>query len=154
MNSGQVRIEFHHFAFLGNDSDIAAQAAECAAQQGLFREFYDALFEEWGVDAFGSVNNKRIAAEIGVHTNTFNKCLDQERVQKYVDSDIAMGVSMGVRATPFIFINGRPIQGLHDIADYEQIIDEELNRVGRAVSRSLESGGEECPSGEADLGCE
>src|SRR5581483_10344578 len=33
---GQVKIVFHHFAFLGAESNWAAEAAECAGEQGKF----------------------------------------------------------------------------------------------------------------------
>ena len=118
-----MRFEYRHFAFLGERSTIAARAAECAAQQDLFWEFHDTLFEVHGVESFGSVNNKRIAEEIGADKKLFDKCLDQGRGQVYVDSDFAMGETMGVRSTPFVFINGRAVEGLHEWSDYEQLIE-------------------------------
>ena len=149
-----MRFEFRHFAFLGQNSTIAARAAECAAQQDLFWEFYDVLFEVHGVESFGSVNNKRIAEEIGVDKVTFDRCLDQARVQSYVDSDFELGESMGVGSTPFVFINGRPVKGLVDFAVYEQMIEEELGNVARTViddsSGSAEGG---CSPEEAAADC-
>ena len=153
MNSGQVRFEFHHYSFLGENSQVAARAAECAAQQDLFWEFYDSLFEEWGVDAFGSANNRRIAAEIGVDTTTFNKCFDQKRVQKYVDADIELATSMGVGSTPFFFINGRPVKGLADLEVFEQMIEEELGRTGLLKTGAHEVEGKGCSDSETEPEC-
>ena len=153
MNSGQVRFEFHHYSFLGENSQVAARAAECAAQQDLFWEFYDSLFEEWGVDAFGSANNRRIAAEIGVDTTTFNKCFDQKRVQKYVDADVELATSMGVGSTPFFFINGRPVKGLADLEVFEQMIDEELGRTGLLKTGAHEVEGKGCSDSETEPEC-
>ena len=134
MASGQVRIEFRHFAFLGENSTIAARSSECAAQQDLFWEFHDVLFEVHGVDSFGSVNNKRIAEEIGADKKVFDKCLDQGRVQDYVDSDFELGEEMGVGSTPYVFINGRPLKGLFELSVYEQMIEEELGNVASPSS--------------------
>ena len=153
MNSGQVRFEFHHYSFLGENSQVAARAAECAAQQDLFWEFYDSLFEEWGVDAFGSANNRRIAAEIGVDTTTFNKCFDQKRVQKYVDADFELATSMGVGSTPFFFINGRPVKGLADLEVFEQMIEEELGRTGLLKTGAHEVEGKGCSDSETEPEC-
>ncbi len=154
MNSGQVRFEFRHYSFLGDNSQIAARAAECSAQQGLFWEFYDSLFEEWGVDAFGSASNKRIAAASGVDSTTFNKCLDQERVQKYVDADIELALSKGVRSTPFFFINGRPVEGLADLAVFERMIDEELGSVTRVLTDESGSTAGGCSAADSEVECE
>lgn len=153
MNSGKVRFEFRQYAFLGENSQIAARASECAAQQGLFWEFYDSLYGEWGEDSFGSANSRRIAAGIGVDTSTFNKCLDQERVQKYVDADFELATSMGVGSTPFFFINGRPVKGLADLAVFEKIIDEELARPGAAGLGAGVAEGEGCSESGAEPGC-
>ena len=149
-----MRFEFRQFPILGDRSTIAARAAECAAQQDLFWEFHDTLFSEWGVDAFGSANNRRIAAEIGVDTNIFNKCLDQARVQKYVDSDYELGRTMEVGSTPFVFINGRPVNGLAELAVYEQMIEEELNNVAHTVIDGSGSTAGGCFASESEIECE
>ena len=148
-----MRIEFRHYAFLGENSQVAARAAECAAQQGLFWEFYDSLYGEWGVDAFGSAANKRIAADIGVDTGTFNKCLDQQRVQKYVDADYELATSKGVGSTPFFFINGRPVKGNADLEVFEQMIDEELGRADLLKTGAHDVEGAGCGDSEAEPEC-
>ena len=149
-----MRFEFRHFAFLGQNSTVAARAAECAAQQGLFWEFHDTVFEVHGLESFGSVNTKRIAEEIGVDKVTFDRCLDQARVQSYVDSDFELGEAMGVGSTPFVFINGRPVKNLREFAEYDQIIQEELGIVERTAIDDIETGSDGCTSSENALQCE
>lgn len=154
MASGDVRFEFRHYAFLGEASKVAAQSSECAAQQGLFFEFHDALFDQYGEGAFGNVNNKRIAAEVGVDSTVFGKCLDQGRVQKYVDSDYELATRMGVGSTPFVFINGRPVKGLADLEVYVQMIEEELASTDYSEISTGPVEGQECDALESEAECD
>ena len=105
------------------------------------------------MESFGSVNNKRIAEGIGVDKKSFDKCLDQGRVQDYVDSDFELGETMGVKSTPFVFINGRPFKGLYELAVYEQVIEEELGIVARTVVDDSGSHDGGCFPGEAEADC-
>jgi len=60
---GQVSIVFHHFAFLGQESSWAAEAAECAGEQGKFFEFHDALYSSQAGEnrgAFSKDNLKKL----------------------------------------------------------------------------------------------
>ena len=45
--TGEVRFVYRHFAFLGEESVWAAEASECAAEQGKFWEYHDILYENW-----------------------------------------------------------------------------------------------------------
>ncbi len=125
-----MRFEYRQLAFRGSDSTLAAQSAECAAQQGRFWDFHDAIFENWTPDVFGRENNKRVAASLGLDTSAFDKCLDRGRVQEHVAADMALAAEMGVNSTPTVLVNGRPIVGLHDFSDYQQLIEEELAAAG------------------------
>src|SRR3989337_1514537 len=44
INDGKVRMGYWHVAFLGEESQWAAEAAECAADQDAFWEYHDKLF--------------------------------------------------------------------------------------------------------------
>ena len=43
-DTGLVRLEFHHYAFIGAESVRAAEAAECANEQDMFWPYHDILF--------------------------------------------------------------------------------------------------------------
>ncbi len=110
--SGRVRLVWHHFAFLGSESLWAAEAAECAAEQGRFWEYHDKLFTEQAGEnrgTFSKANLKRFAAELGLHTDAFSACLDQERYAAQVRGETEEGRRKGVRATPTIFINDQKV---------------------------------------------
>lgn len=122
---GQVAIIFHHMAFLGQESNWAAEAAECASEQGKFFEYHDKLYalqagENRG--AFAKDNLKRFGAEIGLGGD-FAACVDSGRYAQVVRDDTKVGEGRGVTATPTLFINGQKIQGAASIDQLKAIID-------------------------------
>lgn len=59
IKTGKVKMVFRNYAFLGPESVDAAEAAECAKDQGKFWEFHDALYEaeaEDGREHNGNLN--------------------------------------------------------------------------------------------------
>ena len=76
--TGQVRFVYRHLAFLGNESTWAAEASECAEDQGRFWDYHDKLFDEQRGEnqgAYSKDNLKRFAAEIGLDTDRFDSVL-------------------------------------------------------------------------------
>ncbi|MFU8772841.1 MAG: DsbA family protein, partial [Anaerolineales bacterium] len=74
-DTGLVRFEYKHFAFLGPESNLAAEASECAAEQGKFWQYHDTLFENLRGQNQGSYRNpalKAMAAALGLDENSFN----------------------------------------------------------------------------------
>jgi len=107
---GRVRLVWRHFAFLGPESLWAAEAAECAAEQGRFWAYHDKLFIEQAGEnrgTFSKANLKRFAAELGLQPDAFQACLDQERYAAQVQGETDEGRRKGVRATPTIFISNQ-----------------------------------------------
>lgn len=104
---------FRHFAFLGPESQWAAQASECANEQGRFWDYYDKLFQEWAGEnqgAFSKENLKRFAADLNLDTEQFNQCLDSGEYSDKVQQETAEGRRKGVRGTPTLFVNGQLIE--------------------------------------------
>ena len=129
METGQVRFVYRHVAFLGPESVRAAEASECAGEQGRFWEYHDTLFDNWegeNVGAFSDTKLVRFARFSGVDTQSFISCLESERYRRRVQDDTRAARELGVRSTPTIFVNGRRVDGLQDYSTYRQIIDEEL----------------------------
>lgn len=84
----------------------AAMAAECAGDQGKFRELNGLLFERQ--DSIGVMPWGRLAARAGVpDTSGFLRCLADSTHVARIDSAMALGVRIEVRGTPTVFINGR-----------------------------------------------
>lgn len=133
---GKVRLVYRHLAILGTQSVAAAQAADCAGEQGRFWEYHDRLFASMGPFAFTNGRLKAYAAEIGLDTDLFDRCLDSGKYLQKVKEETAIGLTLGARATPLFLINGMMLVGAHPFETFRQIIDEELNRKsGRSRTR-------------------
>jgi len=113
VDTGRVRFVYRHFAFLGDESTWAAEAAECADEQGRFWEYHDRLFVAQGAEnsgAFSRDNLKAFAAELGLDTQRFNQCLDSGDYRSDVRQEYAEGQRLGVQGTPTLFVDGRLVR--------------------------------------------
>ena len=111
--TGKVRFIFQNFAFLGVESEWAAQAAECAAAEGRFIDYHDRLYaaqrgENSG--AFSKANLKRTGVDLGLGER-FAACVDSGTYAAKVRDSRGAGQAKGVRATPTLFINGAKVEG-------------------------------------------
>lgn len=125
-----VRFGYWHFAFLGQESQWAAEASECAADQDAFWEYHDYLFENHGGEnqgAFNQENLKRFAAELSLNTASFNECLDSGKYAQVVASQTVAAQQLGVRSTPSFLVNGQPIVGAQAYEVFQQVIEQKLD---------------------------
>jgi len=102
----------------------AAEASECAFAQGKFEEYHDTLFEN--NDALTVEDLKQYAVDLGLDTEEFNTCLDEDKMADEVEADMDVGSENGVTGTPAFFINGEKIVGARPYADFESVIEEAL----------------------------
>jgi len=111
--TGQVRFEFKPFVLDWNRTADPANAAACAADQGKFWDYHDALFSRQGssAQAFSPAALKAYAGELGLDTTSFNRCVDKKEQYSLLDQAGAEGRARGVNATPTFFINGQKIEG-------------------------------------------
>jgi predicted DsbA family dithiol-disulfide isomerase len=71
---------------------------------------------------------KAYAAEIGLDTAAFDRCLNSGKYFEKVKGETEMGLALGVRATPVFLINGMLLVGAHPFETFREIIEGELNR--------------------------
>ncbi len=122
---GQVRLVFHHFAFLGSESQWAAEASECADDEGKFWDLHDKLYASQAGEnrgAFSKDNLKQIGSGLGLGSS-FAACVDSGRYAQRVRDDANAGKTRGVSATPTLFVNGRKIEGAIPFDQLKAIID-------------------------------
>ena len=123
----KVRIVFRDFPLPNhNRAQHAAEAAQCANDQGKFWEYHDALFDNPG--AMAPDDLKAIAVTLELDTDLFNACVDSREHTASVMQDHDEGAQVGVTGTPAFFINGRFLSGAQPFEAFEKIIDEELSR--------------------------
>jgi protein-disulfide isomerase len=126
ITTGQVRVGYMHFAFLGEESVWAAAASECAADQSKFWEYHDVLFNSQNGEnrgAFTKDNLKGFAANLGLNTKSFNECLDSGKYESFVLSQTQALQSLGVQSTPTFVLNGQPLVGAQEFSAFQQIVE-------------------------------
>jgi protein-disulfide isomerase len=106
----------------------AAEAAECAGENGLFWEFHDLIMQ--GVPSLSVESLKQYAADIGVSTVAFNNCLDNGEKASLVQQDLRDGYMHGVRGTPNFFVNGYTLSGAQPIDVFGAYIEAALAEAG------------------------
>lgn len=106
----------------------AAEASECANDQGKFFEYHDELFANGKSNGAGLdiLSLKSYAANLGLNTNEFNLCLDGGKKADAVASDLEAAQGAGITGTPTFIINGKKYVGALPYAQFKQIIDSEL----------------------------
>jgi protein-disulfide isomerase len=133
VQTGLVRFGYQHFAFLGPESQWAAEASECAAEQDGFWAYHDLLFERQAGEnqgAFSKENLKAFAADLELDTAAFNECLDSGRYTSLIAEDRTWVRSLGVQSTPSFLINGQPLVGAQPFEVFQQAIEAALDETG------------------------
>ena len=128
IESGLVRYEYYYATFDQSVGRFAAQAAECANQQGMFWPYHDMLFaNQTGVqDQFAEDRLLDFARELDVNIAQFQTCLLDGESADTVEKDAELAMEMGVRATPTLFINCEIFEGSQPFEMYKEIIESNL----------------------------
>ena len=114
-----------HMAFLGEESQWAAEASECAADQNAFWAYHDKLFASQSGENQGAFNKDKLkgfAVELGLEPKAFNDCLDTGKYTQLVQSQSAAAGQLGVTGTPSFFVNDWPT-GAVSVEDFGKLID-------------------------------
>lgn len=131
VNTGKVKFYYRHFAFLGQESNWAAEASECANDQGKFWEYHDYLFSNQKGEnqgQFSKDNLKKFAATLGLNTTDFNNCVDTDKYAKKITDAVAYGQGVGVSGTPATFINGQMVSGAVSYSQFKTTVEAELTK--------------------------
>lgn len=122
IDTGKLKLIFHNFAFIGPESDAAAQAVMCAGDQNKFWMFANDLYQHQGAEnsgVFASSNLKKLAAAAGMDSSKFNSCVDSGKYAGAVQQQTAEGRQRQVQSTPTFFVNGQIHQGG---VSYDQLV--------------------------------
>ncbi|MFH1235621.1 MAG: DsbA family protein [Parcubacteria group bacterium] len=123
-----VRLIYRHFPLtsLHPLAQKAAEASECAAEQGKFWELHDKLFEMNASGTLSIENFKSAAGSLGLNQSQFDSCLDSGKYQSKVQNDTTQGTQYGVQGTPATFVNGTLVSGAVPYEQFASVIDAEL----------------------------
>ncbi len=125
VKTGQVKLILHHFAFIGDESTRAAEASECANDQGKFWEYVDLLFENQAGENQGAFADAKLisfAQQLELDTERFKTCLDSQQHLAEVQASTEAGSARGINSVPTLFINGQMVRGAISLEKFEKYL--------------------------------
>jgi protein-disulfide isomerase len=138
-SKGEIYYVIYNYPFLDDesptkDSDRAATASQCAAEQNRFWDFHKMLYANLNFtpNEFSEERMLAFADALNLNMEKFTECFENNAVQAIIDENLNKGPEMGVTGTPSIYINGVNIKpGV--VPTYEEIkaaIEADLNETG------------------------
>ena len=119
-------------------AQLAAEAAEAAADQGRFWEMYDTLLSHQ--DQLQARDLVRIAGELGLDVDRFREYIRKRKGAGRIATDVESADASEVSGTPTFFINGRRHYGDYDVATLAQEVKAARARVAAAAPGPLDPG--------------
>jgi protein-disulfide isomerase len=136
VDTGKIKMVFRDLAFLGPESLAAANAAQCANDQGKLWPYHDELYTGKSKDyaSGGSENDGyftrslflTFANQIGLDMPKFTSCLDGNNNMAYVAQEKTAASDQGINSTPTFSIDGTEVQGSQPLANFEAVINQAL----------------------------
>ena len=138
INEGTVKIVFRDFPIQSIHPNAlpASVAAECANEQGKFKEMHDILFEkqnEWNNQEMNKTMLlfNQYASEMQLEQEKFDSCLRNGKYIEEIKKDLDDGRAYGVSATPGFFIGNDQIgfielKGAQPFESFKKVIDAQL----------------------------
>ena len=138
IDQGKVKLVFRDFPIQSIHPNAlpASVAAECANEQGKFREMHDTLFEkqnEWNKletdDALSLFS--QYAADMQIEQKSFDSCLSSGKYIPEIKNDLDDGRDYGVSGTPGFFVGNDKVgyvelKGAQPFESFKKIIDIQL----------------------------
>ena len=138
IEKGSVKLVFRDFPIqsIHPNAVPASVAAECANEQGEFKQMHDILFEkqnEWSnletVYAIELFN--QYSEQINLEQEQFSSCLSTAKYVKEIQNDLDDGRTYGVTGTPGFFIGNQQIgfvelKGAQPFESFKNVIDRQL----------------------------
>jgi protein-disulfide isomerase len=123
------------------ESQDAALASYCAADQGKFWEMQDALYANVLGEDIGSFTDRRlqaIAKKVGLDMTEFNSCYNSNKFADQVQQDLTDGTAAGITGTPGFLItytaNGetktKTLSGAQPFSTFQQELEAILVEIG------------------------
>ena len=130
-----LRVTFRHYPLPNHQHALrAASAAEAAGLQGKFWEMHALIYENqqaWKDQFDVRPIFEAYAKQIGLDLARFDRDLGSATVQQRILQDGKRAMSLGVKATPTVFLNGREVPFTMLPEDKLRVlIQQEINRAG------------------------
>jgi protein-disulfide isomerase len=112
VEAGTIHFVYHPIAFIGPESTTAANAAECAGDQGKFWAYHDRLFAQQGAENSGTFSTSKllsIGRQVGVSDQRFTTCVNKGTYDGWVAKSTDDASRRGVNQTPTVFVDGQAV---------------------------------------------
>ena len=125
IDTGKVKYVYRDFPLgFHPQANAAAEAAECADEQGKFWDYHGAIFNNQG--RLGRDLYIELAGQFNLDVDKFTQCIDNGEMRQEVQADSSYGSQIGVSGTPTFFINGIKLVGAQPYAAFQKVIEAEL----------------------------
>lgn len=135
IQTGDVKLEFHHFPLQMHapGAEMAAMAAECAADQGAFWPYHDRLFIEAsrGQPAMRVERLIDYAKDLGLDERAFQQCITSQEHRNAVTASVTQAIALGLGSTPSILVDDQLVDNPFDYNAFRALIDQRLAAVGQ-----------------------
>lgn len=122
---GQIRLVYRDFPLANThfNANSAAEAANCAGEQGQYYEFHSKLFSS---DELSGAVYEQYATALKLDMPKFQDCMATDRTLAEVEADLEFASNLGITSTPTFFINGLAIVGAQSFDVFQEVIAKEL----------------------------
>ena len=125
IDTGKAKFYYKHFPLgFHSHAQLAAEASECAHDQGKFWEYHDIMFENQ--PDINEEQMKTWAEELELDMDDFNSCLDTHKYAEKVKLSMAEGQKVGVKGTPSVLIEDELVVGAQPFNNFKKVIDKKL----------------------------
>ena len=124
---GLASFEFRDYAFLGEGSVLAAEAARCAGDQDNFWDFHDLIFanvDNPNLPGLTRASFDLFAQYLELDMDAFGTCMDEHTHLAAVEESRQQASAIGVSGTPTILLNGELVTGIQTYDELFQMIEE------------------------------
>ena len=108
----KAKIAFHTLSFLGGESQIAANAAGCSADEGKFLQLHKTLMANQPSENSGAWTSSyfsTLGLGLGISSPEYDKCVSDNKYMGWVKNVAEAGAARNINSTPTVFINGKEI---------------------------------------------
>ncbi|KPM55457.1 hypothetical protein ACG83_08935 [Frankia sp. R43] len=113
MAAKKIKVFYHTLAFLGPESERAANAAAAAANEGKFAEFHDLLFANQPEERSGGFQNAELVhlgSLVGLTSAAFVGAVHKGTYGDYIAQVNDAASRRGVQGTPTVYVDGERLQ--------------------------------------------
>jgi len=136
VRSGKIKVAYVNYPLQQHQHAMAtAEAAMCAAAQGKFWPYHEALFatqKGWESLSSPAAVLDSIAGAVGLDKASWKQCVDSGKMKPLIDADRDRSAAAGVQSTPSFIIGDRVMLGVQPIERLRAALDSEIAKNGAA----------------------